>query len=113
MKHHLRFEIEAAAELEDAALWYDHQHPGLGSEFLAAIDATIVSIDRWPEAAPAVLGLPADLPVRSAVVRRFPYRIAYLITDDAIRVLAIAHSRRRPRYWHRRAAAPPDAGDNP
>lgn len=107
MKRRVRFEAEASVELEAAALWYDRQHAGLGAEFLAAVQATLAEIDQWPDAAPLVTGLPAELRVRGASVRRFPYRIAYLTIQDTIRVLAVAHTRRKPRYWEGRAA-PPD-----
>ncbi|WP_019874559.1 organomercurial lyase [Sporichthya polymorpha] len=111
MKRSVLFESEAAAELTDAAHWYDDQHPVLGSAFLAAVEAAVLGIDLWPDAAPLVSGLPGDLPVRQAAVRRFPYRVAYLVVDDVIRVLAVAHTRRKPRYWTDRtgavSAAPP------
>lgn len=42
---------------------------------------------------------PDDLEVRRVSVPRFPYYVAYLGDDEAIVVLAIAHERRRPRYW--------------
>ncbi|MGQ0847085.1 MAG: type II toxin-antitoxin system RelE/ParE family toxin [Sporichthyaceae bacterium] len=55
----------------------------------------------------SLAGLPGDVPVRSAPVRRFPYRIVYLVHDDAIRVLAVAHTRREPRYWRDRVEPEP------
>lgn len=58
MKRSVLFEPEAAAELANAAHWYDDQHPGLGSAFLAAVGATVDEIDRWPEASPLVAGMP-------------------------------------------------------
>jgi toxin ParE1/3/4 len=33
---------------------------------------------------------------------RFPYRVAYLVTSQELRVLAVAHTRRRPGYWQSR-----------
>lgn len=108
VKHPIQFEPEAAAELAEAALWYDEQHPGLGGTFLAAVESTLLTIDQWPDAAPLVAQLPADLAVRHAAVRRFPYRVAFLMHEDAIRVLAVAHTRRRPRYWASRVRSEPD-----
>jgi len=34
----------AAADIEDAFLWYERQHPGLGVEFLDAVQAACESI---------------------------------------------------------------------
>jgi toxin ParE1/3/4 len=33
---------------------------------------------------------------------RFPYAVVYSLIDDAVYVLAVAHSRRRPFYWQDR-----------
>jgi plasmid stabilization system protein ParE len=94
-----RFEPEASADLEHAALWYQRQRSGLGLEFLEAVDRAVAMVQRWPHAAPLATDLPKDLLVRRAPVKTFPYRVVYLTTPDAIRVLAIAHEARTPNYW--------------
>jgi hypothetical protein len=93
------FEPEASVELDHAALWYHGQRSGLGYEFLDAVDRTVAMVQRWPHAAPLATGLPKELNVRRAPVESFPYRLVYLDTPTAIRVLAIAHESRRPNYW--------------
>ena len=102
MNHRFRTEPEASTELEKAALWYESQRPGLGAEFLDAIDATLDRIATWPQAAPRVSGVSGDVPARKAPVSGFPYHIAYLDMPDTIRILAFAHDRREPGYWHSR-----------
>ena len=102
MTRRFRTEPEAAAELENAAVWYESQRAGLGLEFIAAVDATIERIGRWPQAAPHVHGIPRELSVRKAPVGSFPYGVAYLETQDSIRVLAFAHDRREPGCWQTR-----------
>ena len=42
----------AAADIEDAYLWYERQRPGLGEEFLTAIDATLKRIAAGREKFP-------------------------------------------------------------
>ena len=37
--------------------------------------------------------------VRKMRVARFPYAVLYSIVSDQIRVIAVAHDRRRPFYW--------------
>lgn len=93
------FEPEASAEFQDAALWYEAQGSGLGLAFLAAVDRTVEHLSAWPETGTAVPGVSADLSVRKRSVFRFPYYLAYVVAADAIRVLAVAHDRRRPGYW--------------
>ena len=99
MSRPFRPEPEASAELEHAALWYEDERPGLGSNFLDAIDATLDRIAHWPEAAPRVRRLPADVPARHAPVGGFPYHVVYLVMPNAIRILAFAHDSREPGYW--------------
>jgi plasmid stabilization system protein ParE len=41
---------------------------------------------------------------RRLVVRRFPCNIFFIELPDRIRVTAIAHAKRRPGYWRKRAA---------
>ena len=93
----------AAAELEEAAAWYEEQRLGLGHEFLRAVDDALAFIARWPNAGIAVPDVPPDVPVRRVPVRRFPYHVVYLEMADAIRILAFSHDGRLPGYWHTRA----------
>jgi toxin ParE1/3/4 len=99
----VQFGPEATSELEDAVRWYEQQHAGLGLAFLTAVDDAVESIARWPRAGAPVAGL-ETLDIRRVPVSRFPYHVAYLVTEEQIDVLAIAHDRRRPLYWSGRAA---------
>jgi hypothetical protein len=42
----VRFSVEASAELEEAAKWYEDRRAGLGLAFLAAVDHAVVAISR-------------------------------------------------------------------
>ena len=99
MNPRVRFEEEADAEYREAGRWYEGRRTGLGLEFFDAIDAAIDRIWRFPASGEPVPRVPRDLPVRRSAVTRFPYHVVYLDTPDAIRILAIAHDRRRPGYW--------------
>ena len=102
MTRRARIEPEAAAELEEAALWYENHRGDLGSDFLDSVDRVLRRLERWPHAGVAIPGLPAELGVRRVPVDRYPYHLIYLLAADAIRILAIAHDRRMPRYWQSR-----------
>jgi plasmid stabilization system protein ParE len=95
----IRLEDEASAELNEAARWYEQRQAGLGRRYLHAVDTTFKQIARMPQAGSTIPGVPADLGVRRAPVKQFPYVVAYLETNHAIRILAIVHERRRPGYW--------------
>lgn len=102
MSRRVLVESEASSELREAALWYEAQRSGVGLAFLAAVDRAMEQVAAWPETATPVPGVSAELPVRKMSIPRFPYYVACLVTDDAVRVLAVAHERRRPGYWHPR-----------
>lgn len=102
MSRPVRFEAEAAAELDEASRWYERRKRGLGTEFLEVIHAALRQVVRWPQAGAPVVGVSRDLPVRQVPAGRFPYRVVYLETPSTVRVLAIAHERREPGYWHGR-----------
>ncbi len=91
--------IHEAAEVEinEAADYYDIRSSGLGSAFIDAVDHAIGKIAEFPEAASLVRGC-----VRKKRVAKFPYSLIYSIRPDEIRVLAVAHQKRRPFYWRER-----------
>jgi len=37
--------------------------------------------------------------VRFIVLDHFPFRLVYAVEDSAIRIIAVAHQKRRPDYW--------------
>ena len=100
----IQLSAEASAELDDAAIWYDEQRAGLGDEFLDVVNETLDTLASWPHSGAPVGDVPADLEVRRAPVARFPYHVGYIVLDDEVRVLAVAHDRRRPSYWAPRVA---------
>ncbi len=46
------------------------------------------------------------MPIRRAVAEQFPYVVAFEAHDDHVRILAVAHGKRRPLYWLARAGEP-------
>ena len=102
MNSRVRFDDEADAEYRNAGRWYEDRRTGLGLEFFDAIDAAIGQIVELPRAGEPVPRIPAELPVRRLAVKRFPYHVFYLETPPEIRILAVAHDRRKPGYWKSR-----------
>jgi len=81
-----------------AARWYETQRPGLGTEFLGAVDTTVVQIAEAPRVGSPVPRV-SDQTIRRKAVRRFPYHVVYIELSDRLQILAVAHDRRRPGYW--------------
>jgi toxin ParE1/3/4 len=95
----VRVEPEAKQELAAAAAWYEERREGLGRELVAEVDAVFTAIARNPVRFPLYPQVEPELRVRRAGARRFPYSIAFIELATAVRVLAVAHERRRPGYW--------------
>lgn len=96
----VEFSGPASDELIAAIAWYEEQRVGLGRELFEAVTATIDLIRTHPEIGAA---RPTRHPSRQLRVSRFPYNIVYRIRDQAIYVVAVAHSGRRPGYWQHRS----------
>lgn len=94
MSHAVAFEPTASLELNEAADFYDLESPGLGTEFLDAVEAALTAVADMPAAFPIELG-----ETRKRVISRFPYSVMYWLDDTTVHVSAIAHHRQRPRYW--------------
>jgi toxin ParE1/3/4 len=102
----VRIEPEAKQELAAAAAWYEQRREGLGRELLAEVDAVLAAIARSPSRFPLYPGVAPELRVPRAAARRFPYSIAFIELAIVVRVLAVAHEKRRPGYWVGRLKAP-------
>lgn len=68
----------AAADIDEAYQWYEAQRPGLGEEFLLALNATRDRVVEQPEAYPVLLRATR----RALIPRRFPYGLFYRIYGD-------------------------------
>lgn len=88
----------AKAELRKARLWHEQRQAGLGQELF---DEVLVALERIER--DNLVGLAYESTrYRFYCLHRFPYVIYYECLPDRVRVVAIAHSRRRPGYWMRR-----------
>jgi plasmid stabilization system protein ParE len=82
-------------ELAEAVEFYDQAKRGLGDEFLQEVEAAVAFLGQYPESAPRV-----GRHVRRFLLPRFPYSLIYRdLGAEEIRILAVAHQKRRPRYW--------------
>ena len=88
----------ALAELHDTAAFYMLKaNAGLGLAFVAEFERTANFVLANP-----LLGAVFRGTRRRYILRRFPYSIIYQVAADELRILAIAHHRRRPGYWAHR-----------
>jgi len=90
---------EAEAEFLDAVGWYAERSAKVARRFIAAVETTSSDLSRWPRRFPVMDEPGTDRPIRRARVRGFPYALVFVELPEEIRVLAVAHQRRRPLYW--------------
>ena len=93
----ITFHPDAAAEITDAAEYYESRSVGLGSELLGEVEQSLERLSENPGAW-QLIGRRA----RRKPLWRFPYNLVYAIYPDRIRVVAFAHQKRRPFYWRNR-----------
>ncbi|MGC8503761.1 MAG: type II toxin-antitoxin system RelE/ParE family toxin [Acidithiobacillus sp.] len=88
----------ALAELHDAAAFYTLKaNVELGLAFVAEFERTANLVLDNP-----LLGAVFRSTRRRYIFRQFPYSIIYQVTAEELRILAVAHHRRRPGYWAQR-----------
>jgi plasmid stabilization system protein ParE len=90
----IEFLPAAADELIDAVDLYESDVRGLGREFMLEVQRVIAVLIELPS-----LGEKLDEIHRRIPLRRFPYAVIFRHDATVIRVVAVAHRRRRPRYW--------------
>ena len=94
----IRFRPAAAREFAADFRHYENDYPGRGDRFVAAVDVVLRNIAEHPER----YSLLQEPDIRSVKVKRFPYRVVYVVVGEDVDIIAVAHAKRRPGYWRRR-----------
>lgn len=95
---HIVFHPEALAELRDATAFYDLCHPGLGKQFLNALESLVDYAHTYPKAGRIIRGSS-----RRLALKRFPYGVIYQEhATGQLYILAVMHFKRKPGYWQHR-----------
>lgn len=95
----MRLEVfeDAASEIEGDRAWYRERSESAEAGFLRELDHAIQQIADAPAQWPRYLA-----GTRRYVFPTYPYSIVYFVEEDVIRVVAVAHDKRRPGYWRNR-----------
>jgi toxin ParE1/3/4 len=91
------FDPDARAEFLAAVEYYEECQTGLGRRFREAVETEVDSIDAMPFRFRVL-----HAPLRRCLVPKFPYSIIFAVEPDFILVIAVAHTKRKPGYWHDR-----------
>ncbi len=102
----VEFTSEGRIDLFESAAYYESREPGLGLRFR----------DEIAEVLKNACGAPYLWRERAEGYRRincpvFTHYVAYVIREETLIVVAIAHGHRQPGFWHERLQDGPSDGD--
>ena len=86
------FTEAALADLDDIASYLAANYPSAAPAVERRLRLAITRIARWPQSAQQVENRPD---VRVVPLVRYPYRIFYRVTPEAVEILHIHHTARR------------------
>jgi plasmid stabilization system protein ParE len=87
----------AFEELKSSANWYSRRSPIAGQKFSIAVAEALKKISDDPDRFVKVDGRHC-----ACRVLGFPFQIVFRIQENRVRVVAVAHAKRRLGYWKRR-----------
>jgi len=91
------FDPEAQSEFIEAVKYYEDCQRGLGRRFRYLVESATKKISETP-----FIYRLLKAPFRRYLLPKFPYSIIYSIEPDHIRIIAVAHNKRKPGYWAKR-----------
>lgn len=97
MSYSLTVRKEAELDITNAFEYYENQRLGLGHDFLLCVEECLSKLERNASHYKIIYK-----ELRRIAVRRFPYRILYLVQGKHIIVTAVFHVRKDPQTWNNR-----------
>jgi toxin ParE1/3/4 len=85
------FTDAAVDDLRSIAAYLAANYPSVAAAVERRLRIVIARIARWPESAQMVTERPG---VRVVLLVRYPYRVFYRITEEAVEILHIHHTSR-------------------
>jgi hypothetical protein len=84
-------------DAEEAVKYYEKKVPGLGRRFYNSFLASLTEVETKP-----FVHSYLQPPVRRCKIKKFPYKIFYIINDKIIVVIGLAHAKRSNAFVKRR-----------
>ena len=97
MNHKVILHVDAREEILEALTWYGERSRLAARAFVQELNSTVILADRSPETWPHSHG-----DTRHIVFPRFPFKLVFRMRGETLEIVAVAHQRRRPSYWHNR-----------
>jgi|SRR5579871_681356 plasmid stabilization system protein ParE len=89
-----RVHPDAWAEFEQAADWYLARSRTAVVNFIKSVSDAFDAISQAPQRWPKYLH-----GTQRFLLRGFPFSIVYFDDPDAVNIVAVAHTSRKPGYW--------------
>ena len=84
-------------EIEDRL---ENEHVGYGKDFGNLFESAVKSVIAMPEAYPRAFDAPRNRRnIREYFIKRFHYRLLYLVYPTEVVFFGLIHARRRPGSW--------------
>ena len=95
----VEFYPEATTDLLAASDWSESHRPGTGEKLLLAADKAMERVAMWPESgSPEAVGS-VGASIRSVRLTGTRYRAVYMVIEQTLWVIAVAHDRQMPGFW--------------
>lgn len=92
MNYQFELHPEAVYDIEEAFEWYESKRVGLGKALVIELDSVLEKVKRSPYHYQEL-----DFGLRGVLLKRFPYKVIFQLSNTRIIVLAIFHQKRDPR----------------
>jgi plasmid stabilization system protein ParE len=84
-------------DLDEIISWYENERKGLGKKFFASFEIAKERIATNPKAFPDII--PG---VKRILIKKFPYKVFYTISDTSVFIIGVSHSKRSNAYIRKR-----------
>ena len=101
MKYHLVVTPAAFLDINAAVEWYDEKAESLGNRFISAMESRFEDVLQ----SPLFSRLQNGSQVRRIYLNHWPYFIYYRVLDDSVRIIAVIHTSRDPKYVTQRISS--------
>ena len=93
----VEYHSSARADFDESFDWYAQRSVGAAIGFVAAVDEAIDKIAADAGRFPSTHG-----GCQYCSLNRYPFRLVFRDEPERLIVVAVAHAKRRPGYWHGR-----------
>jgi toxin ParE1/3/4 len=92
-----RYLEQSFKEFSEQVSHYESIESGLGQRFAKSVETVLHFACMFPKS-----GSPKARGTRRVITKGFPFSVIYFETESELKVIAVAHFKRKPNYWKSR-----------